>query len=289
MRVQFLHFRGCPNIDSARAALQEALAAQQVEATVEEIDVEDPASPEWSRAWGSPTILIDGQDLLGQSPSTGATCRLYVGGAPSVEVISARLAAARVPARASSRGRVLLPLLSAMAVALASSACCVLPAVLAVLGVSGAGVAARFGSLRAPFLAATLIALGLGFWFAYRPQRDDCGCEAPRTRRAARIGLWLTTLVAAALAVYPMLGSSRAVEGSQLAPAQATLRLRVIGMDCKECTGAIAKRLKKIPGVVAASVDYESGTATVRHDGRLGIPNDAVKAVEDAGFRAEAL
>jgi copper chaperone CopZ len=67
------------------------------------------------------------------------------------------------------------------------------------------------------------------------------------------------------------------------------LTLKVTGMDCKECTGGIAKRIKKVPGVVSATVDFESGNAVVRYDGRERMANEAIKAVEDAGFRAEVL
>ena len=95
MRVQLLHFHGCPNVDAARSALRGALAAEALEVPIEEIDVEDPAAPAWARGWGSPTILIDGQDVAGQQPSGSACCRLYEDGAPTVDAIRARLAAAR--------------------------------------------------------------------------------------------------------------------------------------------------------------------------------------------------
>lgn len=95
MKVQLLHFPGCPNVDAARAALRDALATEQLGAVIEEIDVEDPAAPAWARGWGSPTILIDGQDVAGQQPSGSSCCRLYADGAPSVEVIRARIAVAR--------------------------------------------------------------------------------------------------------------------------------------------------------------------------------------------------
>lgn len=95
MKIQLLHFRGCPHVDAARAALRDALAAEHVGTLIEEVDVEDPAVPAWARGWGSPTILIDGQDVAGQQPSGSACCRLYAGGAPSVEAIRARIAAAR--------------------------------------------------------------------------------------------------------------------------------------------------------------------------------------------------
>jgi len=134
---------------------------------------------------------------------------------------------------------------------------------------------------------ATGVALAAGFWFAYRPQKDACGCAAPRSRKAASVGLWITTLLTVALAAYPLIGSGTATAGSSETEAKATLNLKVIGMDCKECTSTIARAIQKVPGVVSASVDYEAGNAVVRYDGRSGVADATIKAVEDAGYRAE--
>ena len=284
MRIQLLHFEGCPNVDAARAAVRAALAEEKLDVAVEEIDVEDPAAPAWARGWGSPTILVDGQDVAGQQRSESSSCRLYAGGAPAVETIRARIASARSPEPA--KARIALPMIGAVTAAIAASACCLVPAVLAVVGVSGAGFASRFAPYRPYFLIATGVALAAGFWFAYRPQKDACGCGVPRSRKAARVGLWLTTLITIGLAAYPLLGSGNATAGSEEAAAKAELHLKVKGMDCKECTSTIANRIKKVPGVVSATVDFESGNAVVRYDGREGMATAAIKAVEDAGFGA---
>lgn len=94
MKIQLLYFEGCPHVDAARAAVREALALDALDLAVEEIDVEAPAAPAWARGWGSPTILVDGQDVAGQSPSGSSCCRLYAGGAPSVDAVRASIASA---------------------------------------------------------------------------------------------------------------------------------------------------------------------------------------------------
>ncbi len=287
MKIQLLYFDGCPNLAPARDALRDALAAEKLDVRVDEIDVEAPDAPEWARGWGSPTILVDGKDLTGATRSTGAACRIYKGGGPSVAEIRAHLAEAR-GAPPASRGRVALPMLGAMTAALAASACCVVPAVLALVGLSGAGFGAALAPYRIYFLLATGVALGAGFWLVYRREKDACGCEVPRTRRMARVALWITAAIAVALAAYPLLGDGTAKAGSEEAAATATLRLKVTGMDCPECTSTIANRIKKVPGVVSASVDFESGIAVVRYDGRDGMEAAAIAAVEDAGFTATA-
>lgn len=284
MKIQLLHFQGCPNVDAARAAVHAALAEEKLNVSVEEIDIEDPAAPAWARGWGSPTILVDGQDVAGQQPAASSACRLYAGGAPAIEMIRTSIANARGPQPA--KARVALPMIGAVTAAIAASACCLVPAALAVVGVSGAGFAARFAPYRPYFLAATGVALAAGFWFAYRPQKDECGCSVPRSRKAACVGLWITTLLAVGLVAYPLLGSGTGSAGSQEAGAKAELHLLVKGMDCKECTSTIANRIKKVPGVVSATVDFESGDAVVRYDGREGMATAALEAVEDAGFSA---
>lgn len=286
MKIQLLHFEGCPNVDAAREAIRAALAAEKIDVPVEEIDVERADAPEWARGWGSPTILVDGQDVTGQERSSGSSCcRLYADGAPSIESIRARISTSK--GRTTETGRVALPVVGALTAAIAASACCLIPAALAMVGVSGAGFASKFAPYRIPFLIATAVALGAGFWFAYRPQKDECGCGTAKSRKGARIGLWITTLFTVALALYPMLGSGNASAGSAEAQAKASLDLNVIGMDCKECTSTIASAIKKVPGVVSVTVDYESGNAVVRYDGRAGVADAAIKAVEKAGYRAE--
>jgi hypothetical protein len=96
MRIQLLSFPGCLHADNARRALRKALASVGLEESFEEVDTTSPATPAPLRAWGSPTILIDGADVAGGTPS-GASCRIYppseLPGAPLVAMIVERLRA----------------------------------------------------------------------------------------------------------------------------------------------------------------------------------------------------
>jgi hypothetical protein len=95
VKIQLLYFPGCPNVDAARASVRQALAAEALDTPVEEIDVEDPDAPAWARGWGSPTVLVDGADVLGAARAGSSACRVYVGGAPAVDAIRRAIAAAR--------------------------------------------------------------------------------------------------------------------------------------------------------------------------------------------------
>jgi copper chaperone CopZ len=285
MKFQLVFFTGCPNVEPARAALRDALVAENLDTAIEEIDVVAPGAPAWARGWGSPTILINGKDLAGQLPSSAPACRLYQGGAPSVREIRDRIAAEH---GAKAQRATTLSMIGAISAAIAASACCVVPPILAIIGISGAGFGSALTPYRPFFLAGTALALGLGFWFAYRRTKDACGCDIPSSRRTARVALWIAAAITLAIAGYPALTGSSARAGDTHEPAAATLRLKVTGMDCAACAAPIAKRIRKIPGVVSATVDYQTGVAVIRHDGRDGIATASIAAVKAAGFRAEA-
>ena len=91
--------------------------------------------------------------------------------------------------------------------ALASALCCAGPLIAVSLGVSGAGIAARFEPLRPYFLAATAMLLASGFWLVRREERRACEpgtvCASPTARRNMRVMLWVATTIAAILATFP--------------------------------------------------------------------------------------
>ncbi|NLX09457.1 MAG: hypothetical protein GXY36_07350 [Chloroflexi bacterium] len=78
MRVQFLWWEGCPSHPEAWQRLHDVLAGLDVHAEVERIEIKTDDDAERWRFPGSPTILIDGQDIAPQAePVYRLTCRLY--------------------------------------------------------------------------------------------------------------------------------------------------------------------------------------------------------------------
>lgn len=93
-RVELIHDADCPNTGRARAALRQAFAASGLVPAWTEWDRADPRCPVYARGYGSPTILVNGRDVVGDGPGEGApSCRLYAdhAGAPDVAQISAAL------------------------------------------------------------------------------------------------------------------------------------------------------------------------------------------------------
>lgn len=99
-RVEFIYDQACPNVERARAALMAAFYRAGLSPRWMEWDSADPDGPAYAKAYGSPTILVDGSDIAGVAPGEeGASCRLYeaesgsVRGVPPVATIAAALRA----------------------------------------------------------------------------------------------------------------------------------------------------------------------------------------------------
>ncbi len=102
LRVELIYDRDCPNVEAARAVLLRAFVETGVPASWAEWDRQAPESPERVRGYGSPTILVNGHDVAGAAPGSGADCcRVYDHGAgqlqgvPPVERIAKALAGGR--------------------------------------------------------------------------------------------------------------------------------------------------------------------------------------------------
>src|SRR5918992_1656793 len=63
-----------------------------------------------------------------------------------------------------------------------------------------------------------------------------------------------------------------------------TLTIPVTGMTCASCVGRVERALKKVPGVLGASVNLANEKATVRYLAGEVEPRDLEKAVEGAGY-----
>jgi len=79
-KIELIYFEGCPNVQTARNSLSQALKMAEKKTEWTEWDVNDSECPEYARPYGSPTILIDGKDVYGEAPTFGASCRIYTHG-----------------------------------------------------------------------------------------------------------------------------------------------------------------------------------------------------------------
>ncbi len=178
-----------------------------------------------------------------------------------------------------------------------ASACCWVPLLFLVFGVSAAGVSATFEQARPFFLLAAAVLLATGFYLAYfRKQAcvpdSACAIPNPKLRRFNQVMLWVATLFVLAFALFPiyvgfLLGDGRARDAAEDAASSIQVHLSIQGMTCEACAVQIEQSLKEVPGVRQATVSYAAGRARVMIDPTAPASHEALlKAVEKAGYEA---
>lgn len=97
MKIELLYFDGCPSWETALQNLKTACALEGVTAPVELVEIRDDDEAAARRFLGSPSILVDGQDLWpAQRKAYYMSCRMYrtpegMRGWPTVEMLRERL------------------------------------------------------------------------------------------------------------------------------------------------------------------------------------------------------
>lgn len=89
INLEFQYFEGCPNHLKMQENLFNAIKGLEDKIELKKVLVEDELTALQVKFRGSPTLLIEGEDLLGmpapENPSLA--CRYYPGGLPSIDVI----------------------------------------------------------------------------------------------------------------------------------------------------------------------------------------------------------
>jgi len=103
--VELIYDSDCPNVSAARRVLLQAFGQLGSSARWREWSRSDPQAPARVRGFGSPTILVDGQDVMPLSdPADGqGCCRLYRGDDKGLTVVPP-VAAVRERLRSIGRG-----------------------------------------------------------------------------------------------------------------------------------------------------------------------------------------
>lgn len=109
MLVELVYEKTCPNIEAARRQLLRAFAAAAIPARWHEWEISSPDAPAHVHGYGSPTILVDGQDVSGgMADGDDYCCRIYARaeqanqGVPPIGEVVRALEAARVANRTSA-------------------------------------------------------------------------------------------------------------------------------------------------------------------------------------------
>lgn len=93
-KVELIYASDCPHVEAARQQLRVAFQKLGQPPAWQEWDRGSPSSSAHARQYGSPTILVDGEDVAGASPASGTDCcRVYdcghggLEGVPPVDAI----------------------------------------------------------------------------------------------------------------------------------------------------------------------------------------------------------
>jgi len=93
LQIELVYDPGCPNVGHAREVLTAACRAAGVPAVWTEWDSEDGACPKYARNLGSPSVLVNGEDVAPgphpwapRNPEAGPRCRVYIDGYAIVPV-----------------------------------------------------------------------------------------------------------------------------------------------------------------------------------------------------------
>lgn len=318
MKIEVLYFDGCPNHKPAVERVQQLLHDEGVSAEVLEVNVSDASIAQQVGFLGSPSVRVNGLDVEPGARAAreyGMMCRTYsVGGqregVPSPEVLRLAIREANSginnsgsgpPASNTSKSPTSLFAAGSIFAAIIASFCCILPIVFALTGFSILGASALFDAWRPYLLGLTFGLLGLGFYFAYRPRREQCGpgsaCAMPATNRSGRLMLWLATAAVALFAAFPYYSGAVAellLSGTSSAAASEPPKLThaslvIKGMDCAACAGAVEEKLKAVKGVRKVAVSFGSQRAEVDYDAGSTSVAELENAIKDAGYEARKI
>ena len=93
IKIEIQYFHGCPNSQKMIERVMQAVIGYEKDIEISEVLVEDNSTAEKVKFRGSPTVLINGIDLVNEpEPEQPAlACRYYSNGLPDVNSIKSIL------------------------------------------------------------------------------------------------------------------------------------------------------------------------------------------------------
>lgn len=206
----------------------------------------------------------------------------------------------------------------AVSAGLLASLCCIGPLMFVLFGVGAFGAAAAFESVRPFLLIASVLLLGIAFYWTYFRGGEACApeeaCATKPVNKAGRLGLWIASVAVLIFAMMPYFagplaariaekkptieptqeqnnqeecGASRVPgAGAALSPeAGMTLEtFKVEGMTCVSCETTIKLAVERTPGVRGAEVSYDRGEAVVKYDPKITTHDKVRDAINSTGY-----
>ena len=101
MLIEVLYMPGCPNHGLAVDRIRQLLGSQAFDASIQEIAITDELAARRLKFPGSPTVRVNGRDVVEGQEQFAFACRLYPGGEglPSEESLRQAFSAAKTEVR----------------------------------------------------------------------------------------------------------------------------------------------------------------------------------------------
>lgn len=112
LQIELVYDPGCPNVGQAREVLNDVCRELEAPAVWTEWNTDDPEGPPRARNLGSPSVLVNGEDVAPgphpwkeREPESGPRCRVYRDGDAIIPVPPrSRIAAANTAAMQPDAG-----------------------------------------------------------------------------------------------------------------------------------------------------------------------------------------
>jgi copper chaperone CopZ len=181
--------------------------------------------------------------------------------------------------------------------AVIASLCCIGPLLAVAFGLGGFAASAVFEKWRPVFLGVTFALLALAWYLTYRKPKESCeegsACATKPAGKWNKVVLWIATGIVLLTTAFPSLssvilrGTQSSVPGAVAGDNSVVLKVEIPSMDCAACAVSIQTKMRKLAGVITASVNYDTKEAEVQYDATKLAPEKIIAAIDETGFKAE--
>ncbi|MBI2267762.1 MAG: cation transporter [Armatimonadetes bacterium] len=180
----------------------------------------------------------------------------------------------------------ILAAIGAVLSAVLASLCCIVPLLLASVGMTGAGTVSALERFRPLFLLLAVTLLAFSFIKVYR-KAPGCCAPDPRKIRAQKISLWITSALVLSLLFLPYMSAGPRNAQVSADTADRVIIVQVEGMKAPCCEIIVTKAIQKVPGVKALKVSSLEKKAVVQGTEKLDA-KQLVDAINKTGYRASS-
>lgn len=178
--------------------------------------------------------------------------------------------------------------------AIIASLCCITPVLALIGGLSSA--ASTFSWLepfRPYFIGFTILVFGFAWYKKLKPKpADDCGCEEDEKPQfiQSKTFLFIVTIFAALMIAFPYYShiffpknekQVIVIDKNNIKTAE----FKISGMTCQGCEEEVKHEVSKLSGFSDATVNHETGKATVKFDKSKTSLEQVVQAIDKAGYK----